>query len=318
MDEKKKYLVIFDSNAVIHRAFHALPPLTAKNGEVVGAVYGFLLVFLKVLKEFKPEFVVAAFDLPFPTFRHKKYKEYKAKRPPTPESLYLQIPKVKEFMKTFNIPIFEKEGFEADDVIGTIAKQTSENHSVSGIETIIVSGDLDTLQLVDSNTKIYNLRKGVKDTVLYDEPMIKEKYGLTPKQILDYKALRGDPSDNIPGVTGVGEKTAIDLIKEFDNIENLYQEVEQNSEKAKGIKSGTREKLIKYKGQAFLSKELAEINTAVPIDYNVEDCRWQDFNRKKAVDILEEFGFKSLLDKLPGSETQKQTSKQADLFGGTG
>jgi len=310
MNGEKKHLVILDSNAVIHRAFHALPPLTAKNGEVVNAVYGFLLVFFKVMKEFKPEFVVAAFDVAAPTFRHEKYKAYKAKRPPAPETLYSQIPKVKEFMESFNVPVFEKAGFEADDIIGTIAYQVQEN--VPEIEIIIVSGDLDTLQLINSSTKVYNLRKGVKDTVLYDESLVKEKYGLTPKQILDYKALRGDPSDNIPGVTGVGEKTAIELLLEFNNLENIYQELGQDSEKAKAVKRGVREKLVKYKEQAFLSKSLAEINTAVPIDFNLEICRWQDFDRKKAVEILERFDFKSLIDRLPGSEKPKQG--QTNLF----
>ncbi|MBU0476788.1 DNA polymerase I, partial [Patescibacteria group bacterium] len=183
MAEKKRLLVI-DSNSLIHRAFHALPPLTAKEGELVNAVYGFLLVFFRVLKDFQPDFIAAAFDLPVPTFRHKKFKEYKAKRPPTPKELSSQIPKVKEVLRAFNAPIFEKQGFEADDIIGTIAREAPILWRQDGrgpkIETIIVSGDLDTLQLVDSNTKNYTLRRGLKDAVLYDEKLVKEKYqGLT-------------------------------------------------------------------------------------------------------------------------------------------
>ena len=224
----KKRLIILDSNSIIHRAYHALPPLTTKKGEVVGAVYGFLLVFLKAIKEFQPDFVIACFDVPGPTFRHKKYKEYKAKRPPAPEDIYQQIPKVKEVLKAFNVAIFEKQGFEADDVIGTISKLAPRKQVLPEMETIIVSGDSDTLQLVDSKTKVYALRKGVKDTVLYDkEAVVQKRQGLTPEQLIDYMGLRGDPTDNIPGVPGVGEKTATDLIQRFGTLENLYQKLDE-------------------------------------------------------------------------------------------
>ncbi|MEK7503453.1 MAG: PIN domain-containing protein, partial [Patescibacteria group bacterium] len=164
---EKKRLIIIDSNSVIHRAFHALPPLTTKKGEVVGAVYGFLLVFLKAIKEFRPDFVAACFDVKGPTFRHEKYEQYKAKRPKAPPELYLQIPMVKDVLKNFGVTVYEKQGFEGDDLIGTIAK-------LSPIETIIISGDSDNFQLVDSKTKVYSLRKGVKDTVLYDEALVVE------------------------------------------------------------------------------------------------------------------------------------------------
>ncbi len=175
MPESKKKLLIIDSNSVIHRAYHALPPLTTKNGELTNAIYGFLLVFLKAIKEFKPEFIAATFDLQAPTFRHKKFKAYKAKRPTAPEELYSQIPKIKDLLRQFNVPIFEKEGFEADDIIGTIAKLAPRKQVFPKIETIILSGDLDVLQLVDKQTKVYTLRKGVKDTVLYNENLVKEK-----------------------------------------------------------------------------------------------------------------------------------------------
>ena len=164
--EPKKRLIIIDSNSIIHRAYHALPPLTTKKGELVNAVYGFLLVFFKAIKDFQPDFIAATFDFPGPTFRHKKYKEYKAKRPPAPEELYQQIPKVKEVLKSFNVPIFEKEGFEADDLIGTISKLAPKKQVLPDIETIILSGDLDTLQLINPKTKVYSLRRGVKDIIL--------------------------------------------------------------------------------------------------------------------------------------------------------
>jgi len=292
----EKRLIVIDSNSIIHRAYHALPPLTTKKGELVNAVYGFLLVFLKVIREFQPDYIAATFDFPAPTFRHKKYKEYKAKRPPAPEELYLQIPKVKEILKGFSVPIFEKEGFEADDIIGTISHLAPKKQILPGIETIILSGDLDALQLVDSHTKVYALRKGVKDTILYDENLVKERYqGLTPEQIIDFKALKGDPSDNIPGVTGIGEKTAIELIKEFGSLENLYQNLAK-------LKPKLKESLLFQKEQAFLSKELAEIKTNVPIDFNLKKCQWREYDKEKITKILSNLEFYSLIKRLPESK----------------
>lgn len=296
----KKRLIIIDSNSVIHRAFHALPPLTTKKGELVNAVYGFLLVFFRVIKEFQPDFIVATFDFPAPTFRHKKFKKYKAKRPPMPKDLSQQIPKIKEILKAFSVAIFEKEGFEADDIIGTIAFLSPRKQVIPKIETIILSGDLDTFQLINSQTKVYALRKGVKDVVLYDEELAREKFqGLNPEQILDFKALRGDPSDNIPGVTGIGEKTAISLLLSFGSFKNLYKEIEENSDRAKKIKPKTREALLKYKEQAALSKDLAEIDKRVPLDFNLEKCQWSEYNTEKVIQILEDLEFYSLVKKLP-------------------
>ncbi|TSC75940.1 MAG: hypothetical protein G01um101430_110 [Parcubacteria group bacterium Gr01-1014_30] len=290
--QKKRLLVIIDANSVIHRAFHALPPFTTKKGEPVGAIYGFLLVFFKAIKDFEPDFVAACFDVPGPTFRHAKFKEYKAKRPPAPEDLYNQIPKVKEVLRSFNVPVFEKAGFEADDIIGTIADKAPKKQAFPELETIILSGDKDVLQLVDKNTKVYALSKGVKDVVLYDEELVKEKYGLRPKQLLDYKALRGDPSDNIPGVTGVGEKTATDLLARFNTLDKIYENISQVPDKLK-------EKLLAYKDQAQLSRELARINKAVPIDFNLQDCQWGGYDRAKAGQAVKELEFKSLAEKLP-------------------
>lgn len=296
---EKKRLIVIDSNAVIHRAFHALPPLTTKKGELVNAIYGFLLVFFKAIKEFQPDFVVATFDFPAPTFRHERYKLYKATRKKAPQELYDQIPKIKEILKSFNVQIFEKQGFEADDLIGTISKMAPKKQILPEIETIILTGDLDALQLVNKHTKVYTLRKGLKDTVLYDKEKVMEKYdGLIPEELIDYKALRGDPSDNIPGVLGVGEKTAIFLIKEFGTLENLYKELEKNSEKAKGIKESLRKKLLDYKDQAFISQMLAEINQNVPIEFDLGKCRWPDYNKDKVIEIFREYEFKTLIDRL--------------------
>ena len=297
---EKRRLIIIDGNAVIHRAFHALPPLTTKRGELVNAVYGFLLVFFKAVKEFQPDFIVATFDSPSPTFRHKKYRLYKAQREKAPQELYDQIPKVKEILKNFNVQVLEKQGFEADDLIGTISKKAPRKQIIPELETIILTGDLDALQLVDEKTKVFALRKGVKDTILYDIQKVKEKYGsLTPEQLVDFKALRGDPSDNIPGVLGIGPKTAIDLIKKFGSLENLYKELRENTDKIKKLKQSLREKLQDYKEQAFLSKALAEIKENVPIEFNLEKCKWGKYNREKIMQIFRDYEFQTLINRLP-------------------
>lgn len=304
MPEKKRLLII-DGNAVVHRAYHALPPLKTRKGELVNACYGFCLVFLKALREIKPQFVAATFDTPAPTLRHKEFKEYKAKRPKAPEELYGQIAKVKKVLQAFNIPVFENEGFEADDLIGTISHLAAKKQVYPRIENVILSGDLDTLQLIDENTKVYTMRKGLKDTVLYDEQAVKEKYqGLTPSQLVDFKGLRGDPSDNIPGVTGIGEKTAIKLLKVFGSLAQLYREIEEESDNSqKKIKPSVLEKLKKYKEQAFFSKKLAEIRNNAPLDFKLEECRLGGIDKRKILDVFEEFEFQTLtgrLDELPG------------------
>jgi len=294
----KKRLVIIDSNSVLHRAYHALPPLTTKKGELVNAIYGFLLVFFKAIKEFQPNYIAATFDFPAPTFRHQKFKEYKAKRPPAPEEFYQQIPKVKEVLEAFEVPVFEKEGFEADDIIATIATLAPRKQVFPEIEIVILSGDLDTLQLVSSRIKVYSLRKGVKDVVLYGESEVEKKYGISPRQLLDFKALRGDPSDNIPGVTGVGEKTAAGLLLNFRSLENLYKELDENSERAKKLNPRLRETLLKYKEQAFFSKTLAQLKKDVPIDFNFKKCHWGRYDREKAAKILKSLDFYSLISRL--------------------
>ncbi len=291
---EKKRLIIIDSNSIIHRAFHALPVLTTKKGELVNAVYGFLLVFFKAIREFQPDFIVACFDSPGPTFRHKKFEEYKAKRPPTPKDLVSQFPKVKEILNAFNVSIFEKKGFEADDLIGTITKKFPE------IEKIILSGDLDTLQLIDPQTKVYLLRRGVKETILYNESRVQEKYqGLGPAGLVDFKALRGDPSDNIPGLPGIGEKTAVELILKFGSLENLYKELEKNSEKTKTLKPKLKENLLKYKKQAILAAALVKIERNILLDVDLKKCHWQEYDKTKVVQFLKALEFESLINRLP-------------------
>ncbi len=292
--------IILDGNALVHRAFHALPPLTAKNGQVVNAVYGFASIVFKMLAELKPEYAAATFDLAAPTFRHREYKEYKAKRIKQPQELYDQFPLVKDLLRAMGIPIYEKEGFEADDVIATIVTK-------SQADNLIVTGDMDTLQLVNDNTKVYGLKKGVSETVIYDEKAVEERYGLKPTQMVDYKALRGDPSDNILGVKGIGEKTAATLIQKTGSIEKLYQLLEKEKDiKILNIKylisASIKEKIIKGKKDAIFSKHLVELVKDVPIQFNLEDCRLGDYANEKVKELLRDWEFGSLLKRLEKRE----------------
>jgi len=290
-----KRLIILDANALVHRGFYALPPFVTKKGELVNAVYGFTSVLLKVLKELKPDYIVAVFDLPKPTFRHLEYKKYKATRAKTPKELYRQFPIVKKVVKTFDIPIFEKEGFEADDIIGTITKKTNKD-----IENIIVTGDLDALQLINKNTKVCILKKGMSDVIIYDTEKTIKRYEMKPIQLLDFKGLRGDPSDNIPGVPGVGEKTAISLLKKFKTIENLYKNIEKKGNK--DIPELIKKKLLRNKDQAVLSKRLATIKCDVPIKFKLKDCLLGTYNQQEVVKIFQKLGFKSLISRLPSRQ----------------
>lgn len=287
-----KTLVLIDGNALIHRAYHALPPLKTKKGQLVNAVYGFVSILFKVIGELKPDYLVATFDLAGPTFRDLEYKEYKAKRIKPAQELYDQIPLIKEIVSALGVPIYEKKGFEADDIIGTIVSKLKAQNSK--LKSIIVSGDLDTLQLIDKQTEIYTLNKGIKDVIIYDQAAVKKRYGLTPKQITDFKGLKGDPSDNIPGVPGIGQKTAIDLIKKFGSFKKLYQTLAQSD-----LNPKLKAKLLEYKEQAFFSQYLATIKRDVSIDFNLEKCRWGRFNRPKIIKLLKELEFNSLLKRLP-------------------
>ena len=292
MSKKSKKLVIIDGNALIHRSFHAIPPtLRTKDGLLVNAVYGFSSFLLKALTEIKPDHVILTLDKKGPTFRHEVYSDYKATRIKAPDELYEQIPVVKRVAEAFNIPIFEMSGFEADDLIGTICNipETKE------LEKIIITGDMDTLQLVNEKTKVYTMSRGLSDSVLYDEEKIREKYGFGAQTIVDYKALRGDPSDNIPGVKGVGEKSATELLLTFKNLDNLYQAVEQ---KDKRIKDRIINLLKEDRNKAYLSKELATINRNVPIKFNQQLFDFYNFDSKKVFELFSELEFKSLLAKV--------------------
>ena len=304
--KKTKKIIITDSNSIIHRAFHALPPLTTKDGELVNVVYGFFSAFLKAVQDFNPDFIATCFDLPFPTFRHKKFKEYKANRTPTPKELYQQIPIVKRLLKILEVPVFEKKGFEADDLIGTVGELVKKHNS--SIEVIVLSGDLDLLQLVDENIKVYILKKGKDNSLLYDKELVKEKYlGLSPSQLVDFRALRGDPSDNIPGVSGVGEKTTIKLLNQFQNIENLYNCLERG--KNIGVNEKMKEKLIQQKKKAFLSQYLARIKKDIPIKIDYKNLEWGDYDEENFINSLDKLGFKSLVKRFQKMQEKNKLLK---------
>ncbi len=297
MAKTKQKLIIVDGHALIHRAFHALPPLTTKQGELVNAVYGFTTIFLKALRELKPDYIAVAFDKGKKTFRNEIYSEYKAQREAAPPELHEQTPKIKAILNLFKVPVYELENYEADDLIGTICNLKEVDKPE--IETIIVSGDLDLLQLVDNNTKVYGLKRGISDTIIYDEKNVKQKYdGINPEQLIDFKALKGDPSDNIPGVAGVGEKTAIELLKEFKTLENLYKNIDSPK-----IKDSVREKLKKDKENAFLSQELATIVTNAPIKFKLNNAKVKPYDKQGLFELFQEYQFRSLLNKLPKQET---------------
>ncbi len=288
----KKFILI-DAYALIHRAYHALPPLTTKNGEIINAVFGFSSILIKVINEFKPDYIAAAFDLPEPTFRHKEYKEYKATRKEAPPDLYPQVPIVKKVLNAFDVPIYEKSGFEADDIIGTISQKLRGKD----IEVLILTGDMDTLQLVGGNIKVYTPKRGLSDTVIYDERKVIERFeGLKPEQLTDFKGLRGDPSDNIPGVKGVGEKTAITLLNRYKTIEKLYDAIEKN--KTTDISPAVFEKLKTGKKAAFFSKKLTTLNLKVPIEFNLKKNEFGKFDKNKLVELFKDLGFVTLIARL--------------------
>lgn len=290
----KQKLLILDGNALVHRAFHALPStMSTKSGIPTNAIYGFLAIFIKALKDIKPTHIAISFDVSKHTFRNDLYPEYKANRVKQPDELYTQFPYIKEIIKYFNINIFEKEGFEADDVIGTICNKLENNKD---LETIILTGDKDTLQLIDNNTKIYTFKIGISDTIIYDRDEVKNRVGIYPEQVIDYKALRGDPSDNIPGVKGIGEKTAVELLNKFNDLNNLYKNIDLGT--TEGITPRILNLLKDQKENAFLSYKLSTIDKNIDIDFNLENCKIKDFNLEKIRDIFIELEFKTLLERV--------------------
>ena len=315
--QNKKKIVIFDSNAVIHRAYHALPPFHTNEGTLVNAVYGYSNLLMKVIKDLKPDAILASFDVSEKTFRHEQYQEYKAGRQKTDQALYDQIPLVKEILTYLDIPILEQSGFEADDIIGTIAEMVTKSEE---FELVIVTGDMDTMQLVNSKVKVYALRKSITDTILYDEAQVMTKYQFTPKQVIDYKGLKGDSSDNIPGVPGIGDKRAVVLLNQFQNIDNLYEFLDKYNnyleipvEYKSYFSNKVVENLKNYKDQAFFSRELATIVRNVPIELDLDALNNYLFPTEKARQIFSKFEFHSLVKRL----SEVQEISQSNFFDNT-
>ncbi len=307
-NDKKRYLLI-DGNALVHRGFHAVPLLSTKDGLYTNAVYGFTTILLKAIKDLKPTHIACCFDLAGPTFRHEEYEDYKGTRTKAADELYQQFPLVKEVVSALNIPIFELSGFEADDLLGTLSVKICEAND-HNCDVMIATGDLDSLQLVNKCVKIYTLRKSIADTTIYDEKAIKERYGLLPKQMIDYKALRGDPSDNIKGVKGIGEKTAGELIQEFGSIEALYNAIKSQSKKVEEkIKPRVVKLLTDGEDDARLSYRLSKIVLDVPIEIDIKSYKFVTTNFDKTVDLFKKLEFKSLLDKLPKNYVDSEDSK---------
>ena len=298
--------MLFDGNAVVHRAFHALPPLTvSKTGEMINAVYGFASTLLKELAELKPTYWAVAFDRPAPTFRHEMFEEYKAQRPKAPEELKSQIKRVHQLVAAFHIPIFEMDGFEADDVLGTLSKQASEQ----AIETIIVTGDNDILQLVMPGVKALAPKRSFSDTVLYDEEAVEQKYGIKPERITDFKALVGDASDNIPGIPGIGGKTAAKLIQKYGSLEEIYKHIEDVTP------DKLQKTLSQHQPRAFQNKKLVTIVRDVPINLSLEACQVSNYDRDKVAELFRELEFIKLVPRLPQESYQLSTdSFQGSIY----
>lgn len=307
-------LLLVDSYALLHRAYHAIPSLTSPTGEPTNAIYGFFRILFKAVRHFEPAYLVPAFDLPGPTFRHEKYSEYKAKRVKQEASFYVQIDKVKNILQKVGIKYFEKAGFEADDIIGTVSRLATE--ADKNLKVIILTGDLDTLQLVDDRVFVYTFHQGIKNEVLYDASKIEERFNLTPSQLIDYKSLRGDPSDNILGVKGIGEKGAIRLLNLYPTLENLYAAVEDGTA-AKTLTTTKDKNLIAklktQKDQAYFSKCLVTIDRQTPIDFSLEAVTFKGFDYEAFIPPFQELGFSSLVSKakagLLDSQEEPSTPK---------
>jgi len=292
---QKRRLVLLDAHAILHRAYHALPDFTAPNGEPTGALYGLVAMLLKIVEELKPDYLVACFDLPEPTHRHDAYEKYKAGRVKTEDSLVTQIDRSRDIFEAFGIRIYEHAGFEADDMLGTIVEQVKPQKD---LEVVIASGDMDTLQLIDKKkVQVYTLRKGIKDTILYDEKAVRERFGFGPELIPDFKGLRGDPSDNIPGIVGVGEKTASELIVGFGGIDDIYKALKKGDEAllAAGIKPRMVTLLRENEEEAQFSKMLATIRRDAPVTFEIPAETWREkLDVPRILNLFTEFGFRTL------------------------
>jgi DNA polymerase-1 len=306
-------LVLLDAHAILHRAYHALPDFATSQGVPTGALYGFSTMVMHIVSQFKPDYIVGCFDLPKPTYRHVAYEAYKTGRVKTDDALVSQLKKAQELCVNLGIPVYSLEGFEADDMLGTIVHTLKDSFD---IEILIASGDMDTLQLVtDDKVRVFTLKKGIHDTIIYNEDKVIERFGFTPKQIPDYKGLRGDTSDNIIGIKGIGEKTATILIKEFGTVEGMYQALEQGDERFRKVGLAPRmiELIRSGKEEALFSKMLATIRVDAPIQFSLPSKTWREgINEENIIHLFGEYEFRSLpkrfkelLAELDGTQVEK-------------
>ena len=295
-NSSQKRLVLLDAHAIIHRAYHALPDFTSPQGEPTGALYGLSTMLFKIIEEFSPDYIIACYDLPKPTYRHLAYEAYKGTRSKTEDELVHQLKRSRDVFSAFHIPAYDAEGFEADDILGTFV----EAYKKSGLDIIIASGDMDTLQLIDGGVaRVYTLKKGIQDTILYDEKAVIERFGFSPDFLPDYKGLRGDPSDNIIGIPGIGEKTATTLIQTFGSLEDMYKTLKENPDaftKA-GIKPRIVELLKTHEDDAEFSKVLATIRRDAPIDTTLPESWVDKVDAEKLIELFQELGFRSLRER---------------------
>jgi len=294
-------LVLIDAFAILHRAFHAIPPLTNKKGEPTNAVYGFVSMILKVVQDLQPNSLAVCFDVKAPTFRHKEFKDYQSQRPPTADELTSQIEKAKDFLKAANIPIYLKAGYEADDLLGTIAKKSDAD------SVIIATGDKDMLQLVDDKIKIYMPIVGLSSAKLFGQVEAKERMGVFPSQIPDLKSLMGDPSDNYPGVAGIGPKTAIKLLEKYFSLDKIYAHLQE-------IEPNVREKLEGGKKDVLLFHRLATIVKDVSIKIDFAEMKKWNIDSPDVLKLFAEFGFKTLTKRVKEVGEKIDQEKQMTLL----
>lgn len=311
---QSKRLVLLDANAILHRAYHALPDFSSQKGEPTGALYGLAAMLLKIIEDLKPDYLVACFDMAEPTHRHEAYEAYKAGRAKTDDELVAQIQRAHDVFAAFGIPIYEKAGFEADDILGTVVEEVTGRKD---LDLIIASGDMDTLQLVDDKrVRVYTLKKGIRDTILYDEDAVKERFGFAPELLADFKGLRGDPSDNIIGIAGIGEKTATELIQHFGGIEDMYKKLKKD-EKAfeqKGIKPRIVGLLKENEEEALFSKELATIRRDAPIDFALPEQTWREaLDVSRVLSLFNELSFRTLAARVKQEFGQEPQGTEADV-----
>jgi DNA polymerase-1 len=303
-------LVLIDGNAILHRAYHALPPLTTKSGEPINAVYGFVSILLRIINDMKPTHLAVCFDRPEKTFRKEKYVKYQAQRPVMDDFLSSQVIKMHDVLNAFLIPVYEKAGFEADDLLGTIARQIQKGNSKSRkqkakvkiIETIIVTGDRDIFQLINRSVKVYVPVKGLKEGKLYGVEEVRHEFDFEPIQMVDFKALVGDTSDNYPGVSGIGPKTARELIVKYKTVENIYKNLDS-------IPGKVGSKLKGSKKEALFFKNIATIVTDVPLEIDFKKMGDWDLGSEEAVRLFMSYGFKTLLTRVLGKSSEKKSEE---------